>query len=490
MPWWKHQFRRATLYLALFVSVLAGLGLARAQLALGDGRLCIPVILAVVVTWRRQQFVTIVCIVMLGIVGGSWRGHIYMERLGAFQPLYDKQVSLIVQAREDAVYDTRTKQLTFEAGNILFAGHAMVGKIQVSGFGENAVFQGDELIVVGKLRPGYGAQQGKISYASLDTTAHRPTLLAQLRRKFVAGAQTALPEPLAPFVMGLLVGQRDTLPQATKDDLKIVGLTHIVAVSGANLTIILQACQRLLGRRSKRLSTMLTIGLVGVFLALAGGSASIVRAAIVSMLSILISYYGRRLNPLNLILATAALTAFANPIYVWSDLGWYLSFLAFFGILIIAPLLQQRLPNRLHTNALGAVALETICAEIMTLPFVLHVFGQMSRISLVANVLVVSFIPLAMLLGALAGLIGMLAGGIAGWFTWPAVLVLNYMLDVAHILAGLPNIFTENIGLSLLQMLILYGCIGLVTLLMWYKTLDKTAIITDMDITKRRGLLA
>lgn len=478
------------MYLVLFLSVLIGLGLARTGPG-PNGGVCIIVALSVVLVVRQQRLLAIGLIALLGMMAGWWRGDIFMDRLAAFEPLYDQKITMLVRAREDAVHDHRTKQLTFEAGNlVLMNGQRLIGKIQVSGHGANMVFQGDELIVSGKLRPGFGAQQGRMSFAQLETVAHHPTLLSEIRRRFVAGAQSVLPEPLAPFVMGLLVGQRDTLPQATKDDLQKVGLTHIIAVSGANLTIILQASQRLLGRRSKRMSTFLTVGLVLVFLTLAGGSASIVRAAMVSMLSMLVGYYGRNWQPLNLILLAAAMTAWANPVYIWSDLSWYLSFLAFYGILIVSPLLQSRLPTKVHSSVLGGVALETICAEITTLPFVLYMFGEMSHVSLFANILVVSFIPIAMLLGAIAGLVGMFAGTVAGWFTWPAVLVLNYMLDVAHILASVPHAFTEGIGLSLVQMLIVYGCVCFVTAIMWYKSANKSAIITDMDITKRRGLLA
>jgi hypothetical protein len=114
----------------------------------------------------------------------------------------------------------------------------------------------------------------------------------------------------------------------------------------------------------------------------------------------------------------------------------------------------------------------------------------MSRVGLLANVLVVSLVPLAMLLGVICGLAGMLFGAVAGWFTWPAIILLNYMLDVAHILANLSNIFVEGIGLSLFQMLIIYGCIGLLCSVLWYKNPRKSVMITEMTEPKTRGLLA
>ncbi len=414
-----------------------------------------------------------------------------MQKLDAYQPIYYQKVTLTARAMEDAVYG-KTKQLGFAANNIVLSnGQHMTGKISLSGFGVNAVFAGDEVVASGKLYPGYGAYQGRMSFAVLEITGHNPTLLAEIRRRFVAGAQTALPDPLAPFVMGLLVGQRANLPAEVKEDFQKVGLTHIIAVSGYNLTIILQASRRLFGKRSKRISTSLSVGLIVVFLLLAGASASIVRAAIVSMLSIAASYYGRNFSPLSLIAFTAAITAYANPVYIWSDLSWYLSFLAFFGVMILSPLVQARWPHKWHQNIIGSVSLETICAEIMTLAFVLYIFGQMSLVGLPANILVVTLVPLAMLLGVVSGLAGMLVGSFAGWLSWPASLLLTYMLDVAHIMAHLPGVFVENRALSLQVMLAIYLGISLITTSLWYKTKQsKGGTITDTNQPSYKGFMA
>lgn len=319
---------------------------------------------------------------------------------------------------------------------------------------------------------------GKLNFAKLELVERNPGLISIIKRKFIAGMQTALPEPLAPFAMGLLVGQRATLPENTKQDLMHVGLTHIIAVSGYNLTIILQASKRLLAKQSKRLSLGLSVSLISIFLLVTGFSASIVRAAIVSMLSIILTYYGRRLNPVNLILMAMVITATANPIYLWKDISWYLSFLAFFGVLVIAPILKSRLNWAVLGSIAGGVALESICAEIMTLPYVLFTFGQMSRVGLIANVLVVAFIPLAMLLGLIAGLAGMLASMFCGWFSWPATLLLNYMLDTAHILANLPHVYVTGLSFSLKQMIVSYLLILILVVMIWLKNL-RNAKITD-----------
>jgi competence protein ComEC len=483
----KYRFRQATLRLVFCLGILAGVGAARFGFESHVIWCCVAG-LFLIIAGKKRTILSLILAVIFGLCLGAWRGSVYIQKLAAYEPWQYQKITVAVRANNDAVYN-KNKQLAFDANNIITPdGHKLTGKIQVSGFGENAIFQGDEVLVTGKLYPGYGAYQGRISFGELKVTAHHPSLVSDIRRRFTAGMQSALPEPLAPFAMGLLVGQRATLPDEVKQDLLMVGLTHIIAVSGYNLTIILHASKRLMGKRSKRISTFLSFGLIGVFLLLAGTSASIVRAAIVSMLSIVTSYYGRELKPLNLLAMAAVITAWANPFYIWSDLSWYLSFLAFYGVMIVSPLVQARWPGRWHQSLIGGVALESVCAEAMSLPFVLYIFGQMSFIGLPANVLVVTLVPLAMLLGLVAGLAGMLAGPVAGWLAWPAYVLLNYMLDIAHLMSHIPHIFIQNRSLPLAAMLGLYGLIILVTVMLWHKTkLPKPDIITDMNELEARG---
>lgn len=99
-----------------------------------------------------------------------------------------------------------------------------------------------------------------------------------VRREFSAGMQSALPEPLASFGLGLLTGQRSTLPQHTTNGLSAVGLTHIVALSGYSLTIIVLFVQRIMSRRSKYQTLLFALLLMAAFLAITGLNAAVVRA--------------------------------------------------------------------------------------------------------------------------------------------------------------------------------------------------------------------
>jgi hypothetical protein len=86
-----------------------------------------------------------------------------------------------------------------------------------------------------------------------------------------------------------------------------------------------------------------------------------------------------------------------------------------------------------------------------------------------------------MLLSTIAGLAGMMLGPAAGWLAWPARGLLNYMLDIAHVMAHLPHIFVQNLSLSLATMLGLYSLIIGLCLALWHGTKSsKSATITDM----------
>jgi competence protein ComEC len=473
----RYKFRRTTLLTACYAAFIGGVGLA--HLGYPGSTDWLWLLVALLFVFRHRTYITLCLVITLGLGLGLWRGAIFAGKLTVYQPLYSQKVTITANANEDAVYGKHS-QITFDAKNAqLEDGTNLAGKISLSGFGLNAVYQGDEVQASGKLYPGFGARQGSMSFAKLNLIHHHPSIVADIRRKFAAGMQSALPEPLAPFAMGLLIGQRATLPDGIKQDLLMVGLTHIIAVSGYNLTIMLRASKGLFDRSSKRMSTALSFALIGVFLLLAGSSASITRAAIVSMLSIVAAYYGRCFKPLNLLLLAAAITAWVNPFYVWSDVSWYLSFLAFYGVMVLAPAMSQRVWPGRELPMVPMIALESVCAEAMTLPYVLYIFGQMSFVGLPANVLVTTLVPLAMLLSMAAGLGGMLAGPLAGWIAWPARWLLTYMLDIAHVLSRVPHAFSQNIGFTLSQMLAAYGIILLAFSGLQFKARRKSVTITD-----------
>jgi competence protein ComEC len=121
--------------------------------------------------------------------------------------------------------------------------------------------------------------------------------------------------------------------------------------------------------------------------------------------------------------------------------------------------------------------LESLSAELMTLPLIAMIFGQLSLIALVANVLIVPLVPVAMLLSAMAAATGAWLPQLAGWLAWPAKLLLTYMLDLVHLLASVPSAVIHA-TISPALMLSLYASVLIVVLAARRHIRGKAAIIT------------
>lgn len=480
----KLHFRRTTLLVGGLGACLIGLGLARTKVAMPW---FVPLSFGFIsaVHSKKKNLAALTSFILFGLALGWWRGVGFLPKLAVYTSLHNQKVELVGRAITDGVYGDR-RQLEFELTDVtllLPEQTKLVGTITVRGFGVPAVYRGDTLRVAGKLYQTRGSKQASISFADMAVLRRGTSVVDRLRLKFVAGLQTALPEPQASLGLGLLVGQRSTLPEEISEQLSVVGLTHIVAVSGYNLTILVQLALALLGKRSKYQTLMTALLLIITFLLLTGLSASIVRAAIVSGLSLLSWYYGRKVKPVLLILLAATGTALWYPPYLWSDIGWYLSFLAFFGVLVLTPLVvERRYGVKQKPHPLGMVLFESIAALLMTAPLIMYIFGQFSLIAFIANILVVPIVPIAMLLSAIAGVAGIVVPILSGWVSWPATLLLTYILDVVAVLHHVPGAVAKVI-VDLPRIISMYAIIVFVCVLLWRKNRSQR-IITETKLAE------
>ena len=469
--------RQTTLIISFCLGVLGGLGLSRRLIV--EPQVWWLGFLPLLLLLRRKNITSLIIITICGLLIGLSRGGAFMEKASALQNLNGQKVVVTGTALTDSIYG-QNSQIEFDLGNIILeesSNQPLAGRFKIGGFGEPMVYRGDIVQVEGKLFLTRGSRQARITYAKLDRVGASTFWLDSLRRHYATGMYNALPEPAASFGLGLLIGQRSTLPQDVVNQLALVGLVHIVAVSGYNVTILSRAVARL-RLPSKFQKLVLSLLLIGMFVLVTGFSASIVRAALVSLLSLWAWYYGRKLKPLLLILLVAALTGLFNPFYVWSDIGWYLSFLAFAGVLIVAPLIVKRFFSaKRKPKMLGMVLIETVSAQLMTMPLIAMIFGQVSIISILANALVVPLVPVAMLLAAIAAAAGVWLTAFAGWLAWPAKLLLTYMLDVTQLLSTVPAA-AISITFSVAGMVICYGVLGIVFIAMYRRVKAKTDILT------------
>ncbi|MDP2932824.1 MAG: ComEC/Rec2 family competence protein, partial [bacterium] len=243
-------------------------------------------------------------------------------------------------------------------------------------------------------------------------------------------------EPNAAFLNGILLGSRTEIPTDVKNDFSRTSTTHILAISGYNITIIAAIFSWFFLFFFRRpIAFWFSVAGIAVFAILTGAQASVVRAAIMGVLVLLARREGRLSDPRNALALTGALMVFISPRILRYDVGFQLSFAATIGLIYVAPLIEKyfkKLPNFFNFREMFVM---TLSAQLFVLPLLIYYFKNLSLVSLPANIIILPIVPLAMLLGALTGVAGLILpflGRLVGYFAW---LVSAFELGVIKLFA-------------------------------------------------------
>ena len=212
-----------------------------------------------------------------------------------------------------------------------------------------------------------------------------------------------LPERDAKLGMSYLLGMKTGLDKELSENLRMVGLTHIVVASGAHLSILVEIARKIFGKISRFAGLLFSILFILFFMCMVGWTPSIMRAGVMAILTLFSWYVGRKIAAWRLILMVAAFTLMLNPLFLIS-LGWLLSFASYMGIMMLGPGLLRFFYGGKKPGFIASTVLTTIAATLMTLPITLYYFGQVSIISVAANLLILPTLSYAMGLVFLTGI--------------------------------------------------------------------------------------
>jgi len=241
-----------------------------------------------------------------------------------------------------------------------------------------------------------------------------------------------LPPDEAALLSGILLGNEDHIAPQVEAAFQRTGTSHIIAISGANFTVLITFLTTILLRHLPRKWVLpVSLLLITFYTVLVGANAAVVRAAIMGGLSVFGSYFGRRNQGLNALGFSAAVFVFFNPLILW-DLGFQLSVGATLGLVLFSERWTTALGKALGrflpelwaervTAWVGEYVLMTMAAQVFTLPLIAYTFQRISLSSFFINILILPVQPLIMGLGGLATLIGMLlpfVGNLLGWLAW------------------------------------------------------------------------
>ncbi|MBE2198016.1 MAG: DNA internalization-related competence protein ComEC/Rec2 [Anaerolinea sp.] len=424
---------------------------------------------------RRQPRLSLL---LMGLLGVGWGGARYITAVPAITPAHiayyndsdtltfvglvadepdirDRSVNLRLRVETLTLPDGVTRDVT---GDILLR----TSRFPVLDYGTRVQVNGrleTPPTFAGFSYQEYLARQGihsLVSYPRLIVLAeNQGQPLKQTIFAFKARAQATInrliPDPQAALLSGILLGNDNGIAPLLEDHFRLTGMTHIIAISGFNVAILIGIfiglAEPLLGKRG---GVIAAISGVALYTILVGADASVVRAALMGSLYLIGSRWFGRPNfaYAALFLAALVMTLF-NPLTLW-EVGFQLSFGATLGLLLYADPFTRRVRSWLEehfdkrsvnwlTGLLGDAVIVTIAAQILTLPLIVAYFGQLSLISLPANAFILPAQPGVMIWGGLATLTGMVFPAVGQVFAWVAWLFLWYTTTLVRLFASVPG---------------------------------------------------
>lgn len=308
--------------------------------------------------------------------------------------------TVLVEGVIDGDAETDESGTKFKIGNLRFGEkgeYKASGSLYISEYKNEKLARGDFLKLSGKLSEGFGTYVGYM-YRPKIVSWNRPEpgdLVLKVRNWFSGRIKSLIDEPEVLLGLSYLLGMKSGLPDDLNEKLRTVGLVHIVVASGAHLSILVEIARKIFGKLSRFSGLLFSILFVVFFMAMVGWTPSILRAGVMTILSLCTWYVGRKFEAWRIILVVAAFTLMLNPNYL-INLGWLLSFASYGGIMILGPRLCRFFYGEKKPGFVGSIILTTIAATLMTLPITLYYYGQISLISILANLLILPTLPYAM----------------------------------------------------------------------------------------------
>lgn len=418
-----------------------------------------------VVFWGVEKTLFLMSFLTALLAGGIFRFHIAESRLPDISFFEGKPVVFRGVVSEEPERTLRSQRIHFQTEFIAQRSIKQPVMLRVVVPPYPAYALGDEIIFRGIIEPsGRKDFLGIVMFprgelvASGKMPAYR-MFLSYVRNSFEKQLGALLPEPHSSLLKGLLLGERVSLPPDFLEDLRRSGTTHIIALSGYNITIVggFILAVLLFCTIPFRVSFWIASLTIIFFVVMTGASPSVVRAGVMGLLVLSARRMGRPYYVTNAIAFAAAVMILANPFLLRFDVAFELSFFATAGLALLGPYIDRRI-GRIQTAFSGRARVfeqtpfagfirgifsQTIAAQLAVLPLLVYIFGRVSIISPLANVFVLVSVPYAMAFGFAAGMISYVSltlGQIVGSVAW---MLLEYQIRTIHFFASLPGAAIE-----------------------------------------------
>ena len=296
-----------------------------------------------------------------------------------------------------------------------------------------------------------------------DTTTGNPILRFLFKSKmvFMAALESALPEPEVALGEGLILGVKQALGDDLETAFRKSGIIHIVVLSGYNIMLVVTFVLYVLGWFLPERARLLAGGIaIVLFALLVGLGASVVRASIMAGIALMATYLGRRYAVLRTLCIAGALMLLVNPLLLTGDVGFQLSFMATFGLILVAPQFERLMVSQFNLFSIKDFLIATLATQVAVLPLLLYHIGEFSLVAVVVNILVLPVVSLAMLGTFVTGLVALVSTSLALPFAMVTYGLLKYIIVVAMTFANLPFASVTVSDFPFILVILLYAVLG------------------------------
>jgi len=300
-------------------------------------------------------------------------------------------------------------------------------------------------------------KNGDINIISHNNGNFIKSFLFKIRNAFIKNIGQVILPPESDLAGGLILGVRGGFDSDTRDEFISTGTIHIIALSGYNVTIVAEWIMKIFKIFfSQFISILLGIIVIILFIIMAGASSTSIRAGIMAVIALFARMTGRNYDAGRALFIAALVMIAYNP-RVIIDISFQLSFLATFGVLFITPKVINWIRFIPIKFGLRELVSTTIAATLSVLPILLYSTGILSLVSLPANILILSFIPITMFFSFMVGILGFVSPILSLPFGFISHLLLSYILFTIHFFASLPFASVIIPSFSIIFIFIIYG---------------------------------
>jgi competence protein ComEC len=247
-----------------------------------------------------------------------------------------------------------------------------------------------------------------------------------------------LPPPEGAILSAITLGDRSRISDNLNEKLSITGLSHIVAISGMHIMIILEifflsfiflGCWR-------REATIFSLLILFFYILLIGAPTSAIRAGIMGAFLYFGWMFGRLSQSSRSIVFAATAMVFANPLILTRDVGFQLSFLATLGIIYFYPIFEKKF--KAEDSKIKKLICLTLSAQILCLPILVFNFGRIPILAPLSNILIVPLLPALLVFGFSFLILSLIFPFLGLFFSFVCKIIFSWVVFVINLISSLP----------------------------------------------------